>query len=112
MKNSYITHITLPKVEVLLYVASRNIVVRRCHINVKLASVSFKMADVNAECFKEKIDSFKRRQKRQKYARKRIQHGFEEKIDKSLPRVMPNCDPRDRIVHPIHKLMIDYKSLT
>ena len=34
-----------------LYWTSRNFVVKRCHNNVRMTSVFFKMADVNAEYF-------------------------------------------------------------
>ena len=53
----------------------------------------------------------------QKYARKRSQHEFEERIDKSVlgtlcitwqSLIMPSCDPLDRFVYPIHKLMINF----
>ena len=73
------------------------------------------MADVNAEYLKVKLDLSKRWHP--KYARKRIQHVSVERIYKSLfgitwqSLVMPSNDPRDRIVYPIHKLMIDSYNL-
>ena len=63
---------------------SRYMVVKRCHKNVRVTSVLFKMSDVNAGYLKLKLDLLKRWLP--KYARKRIQHGFVDRIDKSVPR--------------------------
>ena len=75
------------------------------------------MADVNAEYFQVKLNLFKHCQP--KVCKKKNQYELEEKTDKSVRRVhclaslgirllMPKCDPRDRFVYPIHKLMIDF----
>ena len=64
---------------------SQNFVFKRCHKNVRLTSVLFKMVDVNAGYFKVKLDLLNRWHP--KYARKRIQHAFVDRIDKSVPRV-------------------------
>ena len=45
-----------------------------------------------------------------KYARIRIQHEFEEWLDKSVL-VIPNSDPWDRFVYPYLTLMSDSYSL-
>ena len=58
---------------------SHNFVVKQCHKNVRMTSVLFKMADINVGYLKIKMQSL----------------------------MMPSSDPRDRIVYPIHKLMID-----
>ena len=81
-----------------------------------MTSVLFKMADINVGYLKVK-NVFNKALTPKKYARKRIEHAFEERIDNSVPRVtfditrqslvIPSSDPPDRIVYPIHKLMID-----
>ena len=61
---------------------SINFVVKRRQNNVRTASTFVKMAGVNVDCFKVKlnlsIDGT------QKYARKRLQHEFEGGIDKNI----------------------------
>ena len=50
-----------------------------------MTSVLFKMTDINAGYLKVKLDLLK--SWHPKYARKRIQHAFVDRIDKSIPRV-------------------------
>ena len=64
-----------------LYRTSRNFVVKRSQKKVRMTSVVFKMADVNARYLR----SLKRWH--QKDSRKRIQHAFVDRIDKSVHRV-------------------------
>ena len=82
-------------------------------------SVFFKVAYVNAEYFKVKLNLFKRWHP--KVYKEKIQHVFEERIDNTViwslfgitqqSLAMPNSDPSDRIVYPIHKLMTDSYTL-
>ena len=90
-----------------LHRTSRNCAVKRRHYTVKITLVFFKTTNVNAEV---KLNLSK--DWHQNVCKKKIpiQHEFEERIDKSVPRrclVMPNSDLRDKPIYPIHKLMID-----
>ena len=88
----------------------RNLFVKWCPNNINMKKV-FKMA--NKEYFKVRLNFSNTGT--QRYARKRIHHEFEETIDKSVPGslfgitrlVLLNSEPRDIIVYPILKLMID-----
>ena len=68
-----------------LYRTPHYFVVKRCHKNVRMTSVSFKMADLNAGYLKVKLDLLKRWHL--KYATKRILHTFVNRIDKFVPRI-------------------------
>ena len=76
---------------------SRKFVVKRRHINVRMTSALFKMVDVNVGNLKVNMDLLKR---------------WHPKVCKKKSRVMPNSDPRDRIIYPIHKLMLDFDNLS
>ena len=90
-----------------LYRTSQNFVIKRRYKNVRMMSVLFKMANVNAGYMY--LDLLKLCHP--KYARKRIQHAFVDRINKSVPWVTVwhhkalSSEPRDKIVYPIHKLM-------
>ena len=69
-----------------------------------MKSVFFKMAEVNVEYNREKLNLSSAGT--QKYARKRVQHVFEERIEKSVPRVtvwqslvITISDHQDKIVY-------------
>ena len=83
VRNSCITHVISPKHW--LNRMSHNFVVKRHHNNVKMMSNFLKLADVNAEYSNIRVKIFKH--SAQKNGRKRMQHKFEERIDKSFPRV-------------------------
>ena len=90
---------------------SHNFVVNSRHNNIRMTSVFFKMAGVNAQYFKVTMNLFKHWYPNlEKYARKSLRKRFSNLslgslFDNTLQSlVMPNSDPRDRFVYPILKL--------
>ena len=83
----------------------------KSHNFITAALVLFKMADVNAEYFKAKLTLFKRWHPKESHiSLRKVSTNLSLGSPYGITRrslVMPNSDPRDRLVYPIHKLMIN-----
>ena len=90
---------------------SGNFVVKRRHKNVRMTSVLFKMANAKVGYLKVKLNLLKESNMRLWIGQTNLSLGSLFGITRQSL-VMLSSDPQDRIVYPIHKLMIDYYILT